>query len=462
ISYAPGSRTTYDGLGRVLKSEALTEFGIELVREEPGNAAAGYKTRVRKNTQGALVGRDIASPSLVLSSTTTQYDAVGRTLRTTGSLGNYRRYEYFDEPAATNVFAGGPGATEVLLSTTTYDLAGNQQKVVTNGDRLTEYKYDALNRQTEVWFPAVNGVIAKTVTEYDALGRRKAFTDEENKITRFEYDGLGRLTKVIDADAKATEFGYDELGNLVLQKDALQRITRFDYDNFGRRIKRQLPRGEVETVSYDPWDATRALFLNRKTHTDFNSKTSTHDNDVRGRLVKKTPHSSFGSSSTVFRYTPAGQRRTITDPSGTTTFIYGRLKPDGTFAYDSDRLLVKNHTYAGAITYDFDSRGNISRIDATKSYTLSYDTTTATYRASVAATDANRTLLTYSYDFQGRLSEVRTGSPGTLVAKYDFYSDGTLQKLRYAQAGVGVAFNGIRQDALAHTFNYDARHRLTD
>jgi RHS repeat-associated protein len=235
--------------------------------------------------------------------------------------------------------------------------------------------------------------------------------------------------------------------------DSLGRITRYEYDNFGRRIFRKLPGEQIEKLAYDPPNAS--TILNQQTRTDFNGRTTILDFDVRGRLFKKTPDAAFNAVPIEFTYTPWGARRTMNDPSGTTTYIYGRLQVDGSgnitsHTYDSDRLLVKHHSQLGAITYDYNSRGGLTRIDSRRIYTTpTLAGGTDTYQISASGTDPTRTLLTYEYDFQNRLQKV--WQSGTQVAEYSYKDQGLLETVSYpAAAGV------------AHNFTYGPQQALTD
>jgi YD repeat-containing protein len=74
---------------------------------------------------------------------------------------------------------------------------------------------------------------------------------------------------------------------------------------------------------------------------DFNGKTTSYAYDSLNRLLSKTPDASFsGAAAIVMTYTSTGQRASMTDASGASSFTYDsrdRLKtkvtPQGTLTY---------------------------------------------------------------------------------------------------------------------------------
>src|SRR5207245_2232568 len=90
------------------------------------------------------------------------------------------------------------------------------------------------------------------------------------------------------------------------------------------------------------------------------------------RLTKKTPDTSFNAVPIQYTYTLNGQRETMTDGHGTTTYTYN----------SRDWLLTKA-TPEGTLTYTYDVAGNL---------------------ATVQSSSANGASMTYTYDTLNRLS----------------------------------------------------------
>ncbi len=344
--------------------------------------------------------------------TTTTYDALGRVVTQTDENGNATTFQY-DE----NCGCSGrrTKTIDALLNETAfvYDASGNQLSVTDANLNTTTFSYDLNNRPTVTIFPDAT----TTLTAYDGLGRRVGQTDQEGNKTDFVYDGLGRLIEVIQpapvvgGPRPSTLYGYDEAGNQISQIDAEGRETKFEHDSLGRRTKRILPGGQEELFAYD-------AVGNLISRTDFNGNTTTFAYDVMNRLLSETPDAAAfpGAAAITFTYTATGQRATMTDANGLTTFTYD----------ERDRLTSKA-TSDGTLTYSYDAAGNL---------------------LSTTSSNVNGVAVSYQYDALNRLSAAGDENftpPATNVYGYD--SVGNLQNLEYA--------NGV-----THFWSYDNRNRL--
>jgi RHS repeat-associated protein len=466
-----GTHTVYDAFGRAVKTEMLTAIRITLV--QVNNDVNGQPV---PDMYKAVFDSTVAAT--VLESTTTDYDNIGRVVKVIDATGSYRRFDYEDATASAlakkETFVG-PGQGEIKIAEEEYDPNGN---VVVSRTfdagvpvSVNSFEYDELNRQTVQRVHTLDssgvptGVYSESKTTYDALGRRTQTTDADGKVTDFAYDGAGRLRSVTEylngalgTTPVVTEYTYDEVGNLIVQKDALGRETKYEYDNFGRRIHRSLPGGQTETLAYDVSTLSQLLesgqIVQRDFRTDFNSQITRRNYDNRGRLIWK------GSGDGVnliaaFTYTPWGARQTLTDLSGTTTYIYGRVGSytgnpvPGTFTYDSDRLIIKQRvnnatpSSTDAFLYEHDFFGNLNRVNTKYTFTISGSTVTA-----VSSPNTSRTDVRYEYDWRNRLSKVRQGSDSTEVASYTYSDPGVLKQTTYTVPG------------LHHTYTYNAANQL--
>jgi YD repeat-containing protein len=269
-----------------------------------------------------------------LSATT--YDAAGR-VHTSTDANNHTTTNVYDDSGRRVGMIDALGQS----SSYQYDANGNLRYFTDAKGRTTEHQYDLLNRRVATIHPAadldVNGdgiigtgesnVITTTLTTYDELGRRVHETDANARTKRFVHDQLGRLTHVVDSANQVTAYTYDELGNQLTQTDANNHTTSYRYDDLGCRTRRTLPLGQVETVLYN-------AVGNVSQRTDFNGKQTTYGYDALNRLLTRTGnHANAAASNVAFTYTPSGQRETMTDASGVTTYSYdprdrlrGRLK----------------------------------------------------------------------------------------------------------------------------------------
>jgi len=335
------------------------------------------------------------------ATTSTAYDGIGEVTAVTDTRGNQTKYQYDGAGRRTNLTDALSHATSL-----TYDSVGNQVSMTDANGNTTQYQYDALNRRTKtVYQDGTSDGIA-----YDALGRTISKTDQAGQATQFQYDKLGRLTQVIDALSQVTKYAYDEVGNRISQTDANTHTTTFVYDKLGRRTQRTLPLGMSETMSYDAAG-------NLVSKTDFNGKTTMYAYDLSNRLASKTPDPSFAAPTISFAYTSTGQRQTMTDVSGTTSY-----------SYDLRDRLTQKATPQGTLSYSYDSAGNL---------------------LSIQSSNAGGTSVAYTYDALNRLSTVQDNRLTSGTTTYNYDNVGNLQGYAYP--------NGVQT-----AYSYNTLNRLTN
>jgi RHS repeat-associated protein len=133
-----------------------------------------------------------------------------------------------------------------------------------------------------------------------------------------------------------------------------------------------------------------------------------------------TPAASFNEKPVTYTYYPNGQRETMTDASGTTTYTYD----------NQNRLLTKTTTLAGTLTYTYDKAGN---------------------RLTVSSSNTNGTSVVYTYDNLNRLETVvdNNAEPGQKLTAYSYDPVGNLASTALA--------NGV-----VATPSVDQMNRVTD
>jgi RHS repeat-associated protein len=290
------------------------------------------------------------------------------------------------------------------VTTFGYDTLGNLVSLKDARNNTTRYEYDASNRRIRTIYPDQT----TDLVGYDAGGRVTSRTDQNGKVTAYGYDKLSRLTQVTDPLQQVTKFEYDELGNRVAQIDAKNRRTKYEYDKLGRRTKRVLPLGQTESYGYD-------LAGNLTTKTDFNGKTTTYQYDFLNRLLSKTPDASFAAPTVVYTYNALGQRKTMSDASGLTTYNY-----------DSRDRLNSKVTPQGTLTYTYDVASNVRTINSS---------------------NANGVSITYTYDELNRLASV---------------SDVTAGSAAYAYDEVGNLLSVLNSNGVRSAYTYNSLNRLTN
>ncbi len=155
--------------------------------------------------------------------------------------------------------------------------------------------------------------------------------------------------------------------------------------------------------------------------TDFNAKTTTFNYDVMGRLLQKVPDTSFGTNSIItFTYTVSGQRATMSDVSGTTTY-----------GYDANRDWLVSKT----------------KVNSAFTVTLNYTNDVAGNVVAMKTSTANGTLVYYQWDALNRLAGVSGPNVGQTTYGYD---------------GVGNLAGYTYPNGVANAFAYDSLNRLTN
>ena len=131
---------------------------------------------------------------------------------------------------------------------------------------------------------------------------------------------------------------------------------------------------------------------------DFNNHKTTFTYDpLMDRLVTRTPAAAFNETPVTYTYYPNGQRKTMTDASGTTQYTYD----------NQNRLLTKARPSAGTLTYTYDKAGN---------------------RLTVVSSNTNGTNVVYTYDNLNRLLTVadNNAAPGLKLTTYSYDPVGNL------------------------------------
>lgn len=481
----------YDNLGQLIKTINPDNSFTENVYDSVGKQIAardelGRQTDYTYDDVGRLVqmtfpdgakqestfddeGRILTVKDRANRITTNTYDSLGRMLKTTNPDGTFTAKTYDslgrvttekDEKGSMTTYVYDPNCgcanrrTKVIdalnnVTSYTYDAAGNVATMTDARNNVTRYEYDGNNRRTRTIHPDNT----EELTTYDGAGRTTSKTDQSGRVTRFEYDKMGRLLKVIDAADKTTTYTYNEVGNMLTQVDANNRTTRFEYDRLGRRTKRTLPLGMSETFVYD-------AIGNVTSRTNFKGETTTYAYDSMNRLIRKTPAAALNQPAIVFTYEPTGQRASMTDGSGTTTYTYDLR----------DRLLTKV-TPQGTLTYTYGPTGKLTSMTSSNTNGVSVTYTDDTLSRLSTVKDNHQSATTsYSYDANGNLTGY--SYPNGVQATLTYNTLNRLTNLSVSKGAplagyaytLGAAGNRLTVSELTGrqlTYNYDNLYRLT-
>lgn len=285
--------------------------------------------------------------------TTTYYDIAGRFTGTEDARKN--------TTVVTPDGFGRPVKTTDPLNQatfTSYDADGNLSSVDDAMGNLTTYTYNADNEQT-----GVNRAGGSATSEtFDADGRMASQCDGKNNCTTYSYDGQNRLATITDPLNRTTTYHYDGAGRLMSILDATNLNTTYTYDDAGELMATTYSDRVTPNVSY------------------------TYDND--------------------------GHRKTMSDGSGATTYMYNALS----------QLTQVSNGAGAVIKYGYNKRGEVTAI-----------------------TYPNQSVVTQGYDIAGRMDSVRDWN--NLNTYYGYDADNHLATVNYAN-GIGAAYGYNNADVL--------------
>ncbi|ABC30777.1 Rhs family protein [Hahella chejuensis KCTC 2396] len=257
------------------------------------DAAHDQFTRSDFDSLGRLKTQTAQATSAQQVSESYSYDAQGNRISWTDRGGHVYAYRYDAQgrlletikPSVRVTFNADASLTgeRRLSDRNSYDALGNRIRVVEGGyrdadgsyktisgqTRATEYVYDKLNREVQVWSDLIdigfandageirryNRVRQVTQREYDALGNQLKET-----VQAFQVDGANRPTTAVGAQ-RTQLFEYDNLSRVKAAVDAAGGVTAYDYDPSGNRI---LERRYGEALS-NPGNAALAALLSKDT-----------------------------------------------------------------------------------------------------------------------------------------------------------------------------------------------------
>ncbi len=361
------------------------------------------------------------------------YDARGDRASTTDENGHTTTYTYDDLGRVTRI-----EDAEGTTSTYTYDGLGNRLSVTNGEDERTRYGYDDLNR-LEVITDALGYVMGyDTRYRYDALGNREFMVDAEGVETRYEYDDLNRLVAVTENYAQGqgsdqetnvrTRYGYDAVGNRTVITDAREYTTTYGYDELNRLERVTDARGKETRYGYD-------AVSNRTVITDANYLAGQggavtiylydHANRLTG-IDYPAP-----DADVTFTYDKVGNRLTMTDGTGLTTYVYDDLY----------RLESVTDGSGQAVGYTYYPAGN--------RHTMTYPSgqvITSTYDMANrldTVTDWDEGVYDYTFDDAHRLKQIvlpnTLAGTGAITSTYDYDDAGRLVALTHASAAETLA-----------------------
>jgi len=324
--------------------------------------------------------------------TTAAYDTLGRKTSTVSARGT----GLFANPAAYTTsyaydWAGRlTRVTDPLGGVTVrrYDRNGNLDLVTDADNRTTTYDHDAADQPTVVHRPDTSTV----GTAYDLDGRVTRQVDGANAATLYGYDPLGRLATVTDPQGRTTTYGHDPAGNITTKQDPggnctatpKTGCTTFGYDAADQQTTISYSEGATPnvTVGYNA--------LGQRTSMTDGTGTSTWTWDSLGRLVSSSTGSGLvGGAQTVGYAYDLRNSKTSTNYPGNKTVprVYdaaGNLTSTtdwtgtaSTFGYDADDNLISRSAQGLDTGMAYDANSRVTAINV--GYALLFSTSTQSY-----------------------------------------------------------------------------------
>jgi RHS repeat-associated protein len=291
-----------------------------------------------------------------------------------------------------------------------YDGNGNLETLTDGNGHKTTYTYNADNQPTKVKQP--NGIV--TETEYDGAGHVISQTDGNKHTTKYVRNAVGEVTEVTDPLSHKTTKEYDLTGNLTKLTDPEKRSTTYTYDATNRLKEVSYSDGKTHSVKYE-YDGDG----DRTSMTDGTGKTSyTYD-----QLDRLTESKDGHGNKVSYEYDLANEQTKITYPNGKAV----------TRTYDKDGRLQKVTDWSEHATkFSYDPDSNL---------------TATSYPTETRGEDA------YAYNEADQMSEVKmiTGSETRAAITYTRDSDGQVKT---------ATVKGLPGEEKP-SYTYDENNRLT-
>jgi RHS repeat-associated protein len=451
---------------------------------------------------------EVASETTPLGDTTSySYDGNGNLLSMTDPLGNTYTYSYGDADPGDVTSVADPDGD---VTTTTYESQGDEMTVSTSPSvgvtDTTEYAYDVDSERTcmaspdavakGVSCPAAGApyVVGTTSYTYDSVGELVASTNANGRATSFSYDADGNQTQQTNPDGDITTTTYDLLNRPVTvtagENAASPSMTSSTYDvpagagacsaaitgatycdvttnaNGGvtvayynaaeELIAETLPGGQTSQFTYDPAG-------NETTMVDAAGRTTTDSHDADNR-VTAVSYSDGTTPDVSYTYDADGNRLSMTDGTGTTTYTY-----------DADGRLTSTTDGVGAtVSYSYDGAGNVA--------SLTYPTgrvATHTYDNAglmVSTADGSGSTTSFAYDADGNLVSTVYPNGDAVESSYDLTDaligtgvvptsspSSPLATITYSRDLSGLVTQESDSGALSGTtgYSYNAQQQLT-
>jgi RHS repeat-associated protein len=298
----------------------------------------------------------------------------------------------------------------------------------------TTYSYDPANRPTSLTQNLAVGEIVTSYT-YDVAGNVASTTDPNGNTTTFSYDDFGRMQRQQSPVSGTTTYTYDVAGNNLTTTDANGAVTSRVYDALSRVTSSTATRDNTsETVTWTYDDQTAGNFgFGRMTAMSDPAGTTAYQYERRGLLRSEVKAINGATYTTTYTYDANGNRNAVTYPSG--------LTAQYTFDF-ADRpysLIAGSATIVSAASYlPFGPLATMSLGNGT-TRTMQYDTRYRPLENKLTGPSGMIADYTYAEDAAGNITQLHDATD----ARYnrDFAYD-DVNRLTTANSGTQLWGNG--------------------
>jgi len=375
------------------------------------------------------------------------YDRNGNRETVTDAEGNTTRYEHNYRGQVTKITDALNNITTLVYGGTGCPSCGGADKLTSVTDakgNTTTFQYDLRGNLKK----EIDPLGYETIYTYNEDNNLKTKTDANGNTTTYDYDDVHRLTKKTYPNSTTETFTYDEKGNILTATntqisytftyDKANRLTSttdssgktisYQYYPTGNRKQMTLPEGRIVTYTYDPANRPTQLesmgdtftitydTLGKRTSLAYpNGINTTYAYDEAHRLTNLlTKKASTTIDIYTYVYDKIGNRKTITDKTGTHNYTYDKIY----------QLTQATHPTIATEQFTYDPVGNrtgttvdaANRLMADAAFTYTYDNNGSLTKKKNKSTGGTTQ---YFWDYENRLKKVIFPDATTAIFKYD-------------------------------------------